>query len=215
MRKLDRLLDEKGIMLWWSDERDRRKHWVGIPDVACSRQLRAVAVPRRRRSVRHFLEVLHEVAHLLIWEETGKSPTHQSDLEACRRALALAQEYGFSAETVELCRQELAEVENGIEARIAALEADSAVLEKRKPRKGENMEQDNTKQRRQDRLDHLAKLFGLFAEAFDRAAKRHGAGEAISIPDVGRIMRMEDLADDMKKDSQWLIEQLNKHWEFD
>lgn len=109
MTRLERLLEDKGITLWWAEERDRRPHWVGVADVACSRQYNAVAVPRRRRDGYHFAEVLHEVAHLELWRWTGKSPTKQSDAEVCRLALDIAQEYGFSADTISHLERELTE----------------------------------------------------------------------------------------------------------
>jgi hypothetical protein len=114
MKPLDELLKAEDVELWFTDELPATsaksgfpRGWVGVADVACNLQRHAVAVPRRKRDGNHFAEVLHEVAHLLIWEETGRTPTKQKDLEVCRRALKLGREYRFSAYTLKRLEDDL------------------------------------------------------------------------------------------------------------
>lgn len=109
--KLEKVLADRGFGLEWADERrrDSRAGWSGVADVACSRKLRCVSVPRRRRGPHHAAEVLHEVAHLEIWLSTGKSPARQDDAEVCKRALEIAREYGFNQDTIEMLMRDLSE----------------------------------------------------------------------------------------------------------
>ncbi len=106
-RQLEALLKRTEIELWWADERPLTSDWVGVADVAVSRKRHAVAVPRRRREAYHYSEVLHEVAHLMLWERTGISPSKSDDIMVCRVALALAAEYKFEDSVVEHLSQEL------------------------------------------------------------------------------------------------------------
>ncbi len=108
--RLARVLEDKGIDLYFRDEivgRERRNGWVGVADVACSRTVGGVAVPRRRRDWYHFAEVLHEVAHLERWRWLGKSPTGDNEVAVCQLALDIAGEYGFSEDVLNYLRREL------------------------------------------------------------------------------------------------------------
>lgn len=121
--KLARVLTDHHITLFWADEvwpRPKKHGWSGVSDVAVSRTLDAVSVPRRRADGYHFAEVLHEVVHLEIWRKTGKSPARQDDAEVWRGALLLAKQYGFNQNTVEWCEHQLqAEVEGQAKAKAA------------------------------------------------------------------------------------------------
>lgn len=105
--KIDTMLEELNIGFIWADERDRGRHWSSVSDVACSRMKRFVSVPRRRRNAYHFAEVVHEVAHLLTWTETGKSPARHDEVKVCERAIRLAEEHGLSEATIEWLRKDL------------------------------------------------------------------------------------------------------------
>jgi hypothetical protein len=112
MTRLQRMLETLGVGLWWADELwigggKRRPGWSGISDVACSRKHLAVSVPRRRRGAHHSSEVVHEVAHLFRWVQTGMPPHRQSELKVCSDALVLAQHFGLDQETLDYLTDEL------------------------------------------------------------------------------------------------------------
>jgi hypothetical protein len=110
--KLEKVLREKRMFMCFSDEtwpRKAKDGWSSVGDVACSRTLGFVSVPRRRRGAYHFAEVLHEVAHLELWRETGKSPAKQDDAKVCELALAIGRQYGFSKDTIRHLEDDLAE----------------------------------------------------------------------------------------------------------
>jgi len=96
MTQLESVLDSMGVELWWADERDRRSDWVSAADVAVSRKRMAVSVPRRKRGAYHQAEVLHELAHLMRWVQTGVSPASHDDAQVCEDAVELAKHLGFS-----------------------------------------------------------------------------------------------------------------------
>lgn len=110
--KLEKVLTDKSIDLYFRDELPLNpRGWACVSDVGCSRSRSGVTVPRRRRDGYHFAEVLHEVAHLEEWRETDVSPHKANEVKVCKRALAIAQEYGFSKLTLEHLENELVQVE--------------------------------------------------------------------------------------------------------
>lgn len=107
MSRLDDLLEEHNVFLIMADERDRGRHWVGIGDVAASRKLRAIAIPRRQNRAHHAANAIHELVHFLEWERTGKSPTYHDDVHICRLALELARSRKFSAAVLQFLEDDL------------------------------------------------------------------------------------------------------------
>jgi hypothetical protein len=78
------------------------RHYSTTPDTGCSLVHRCVFVPRRRRTAQHYAELLHEAAHLLCWEETGKRPAKHGEPMACTRALAEARMEGAPKTLIEV-----------------------------------------------------------------------------------------------------------------
>lgn len=104
MKRVHEMLESFGVDLWWADERSRTRDWVGTADVACSRTRLAVSVPRRRDQSQVTANIVHEVAHLLRWVQTGVSPSRHDEEAVCADALVLAAHYRLSRSAMEWLR---------------------------------------------------------------------------------------------------------------
>jgi len=100
MGAISNLCTTHKVSLYWADELPTGGlGWVGVADVACNLEFSRVAVPRRRKGPQHNEEVLHEVAHLVVWRETNTPPGQHDERRVCWLALRWAREFGFSPDT--------------------------------------------------------------------------------------------------------------------
>lgn len=114
-KPLERCLEAFGVAHWWADELynlagKRRPGWSGIADVAVSRKYLAISTPRSRRAAVVNGACLHELAHLLRWVQTGKSPSRHNDDAVCADAITLAHHFGFGKATIDYLVDDFARV---------------------------------------------------------------------------------------------------------
>jgi hypothetical protein len=108
MLKIDKLLKKYNVRLLMINDPDfSHLSWESVGKVGVNREHSLISVPKARRDARHFASVLHELAHLLIWRETGVRPAEHLEPSVCIKALTLAKEGGLSFNTLELLALDL------------------------------------------------------------------------------------------------------------